>query len=344
MSTITQWEGVFTHVDENGNKQQMFPEIKTDSTLTLGGKAADAAVTGAMIKKATPVKILKADFEALTEEQKNTGSYLITDAGLEFPEAGPVEPAGASSAAELSYDGSETGLGDNVQEAIDNLNGKSISSVNVTYDGSTTGLGNNVQEAIDAVFQLGTNRKSQIISSLKNSDLGFTEDTTWDEIFTGISNLFPFAYLYRNGNSCNDVTGGYATAGSYTAYSLNKNGRLYFKSQNKASNASGAYCYLHTVNPINILTEYKKLKIRIYSVSQYYGQVWIYIGTSKTGMSKSVKVIGYSSSSPSTSATNTEFEIDLSSITGKYYFGIALASGGETAEHATIYIDKVWIE
>lgn len=137
MSTITQWEGVFTHVDENGNKQQMFPEIKTDPTLTLGGKAADAAVTGAMIKKATPVKILKADFEALTEEQKNTGSYLIIDAGLEFPEGG----SGASSAAEVSYDGSETGLGSNVQEAIDNVDSK-LTAGDLKFQFATDGEGN----------------------------------------------------------------------------------------------------------------------------------------------------------------------------------------------------------
>ena len=45
----TQYEGVFTHVDDNGNEVQMYPEVKTDTTLSVSGKAADAAVVGSKL-------------------------------------------------------------------------------------------------------------------------------------------------------------------------------------------------------------------------------------------------------------------------------------------------------
>lgn len=44
--SITEHEGVLKNVDENGNVQILYPDIKTDSTLSISGKAADAAITG----------------------------------------------------------------------------------------------------------------------------------------------------------------------------------------------------------------------------------------------------------------------------------------------------------
>lgn len=45
-TTTTQYEGTLTYVDEYGNEYEMYPDIKTDETLTVRGKAADAAETG----------------------------------------------------------------------------------------------------------------------------------------------------------------------------------------------------------------------------------------------------------------------------------------------------------
>lgn len=42
----TQYEGILTHVDDNGNETQLYPEVKTDTTLSISGKAADAEVVG----------------------------------------------------------------------------------------------------------------------------------------------------------------------------------------------------------------------------------------------------------------------------------------------------------
>lgn len=43
---ITEYEGVLTHVDDAGNELQMYPDVKTDTTLSVSGKPADAAEVG----------------------------------------------------------------------------------------------------------------------------------------------------------------------------------------------------------------------------------------------------------------------------------------------------------
>lgn len=46
---ITEYTGVFTHVDDDGNEIRLYPEIKTDESLSVSGKAADAAAVGTNI-------------------------------------------------------------------------------------------------------------------------------------------------------------------------------------------------------------------------------------------------------------------------------------------------------
>lgn len=38
--------GVFTTLDAEGNEVEMYPEVKTDTTLSVSGKPADAAAVG----------------------------------------------------------------------------------------------------------------------------------------------------------------------------------------------------------------------------------------------------------------------------------------------------------
>ena len=42
----TEKTGVLTSIDDNGNTIEMYPEVKTDATLSVSGKAADAAAVG----------------------------------------------------------------------------------------------------------------------------------------------------------------------------------------------------------------------------------------------------------------------------------------------------------
>ena len=45
MATIEK-TGVLTSIDDNGNTIEMYPEVKTDATLSVSGKTADAAAVG----------------------------------------------------------------------------------------------------------------------------------------------------------------------------------------------------------------------------------------------------------------------------------------------------------
>lgn len=42
----TQFEGIFSQVDKDGNVVEMFPHVKTDDTFTIKGKPADAKAVG----------------------------------------------------------------------------------------------------------------------------------------------------------------------------------------------------------------------------------------------------------------------------------------------------------
>lgn len=44
MSNVKQLEGVLSYVHKNGDVTEMYPESKTDTTLTKPGKAADCSI------------------------------------------------------------------------------------------------------------------------------------------------------------------------------------------------------------------------------------------------------------------------------------------------------------
>lgn len=51
----TEKVGILTHIDDDGNKTELYPVVKTDSTLTTTGTPADAAATGAAVAEATNI-------------------------------------------------------------------------------------------------------------------------------------------------------------------------------------------------------------------------------------------------------------------------------------------------
>lgn len=133
MSNITQYEGILSEVDANGNVIEMYPLIKTDERLLESGRPADAAVVGVFIKqhdenlkkldaKITPQEILLADYNNLTEEEKKNGVYIITDANVTDLSGGVV-----------LYTGNRGGLGETVDNAIDAIDAK-VTELDETID------------------------------------------------------------------------------------------------------------------------------------------------------------------------------------------------------------------
>lgn len=62
ISSENDYEGVFTYVDDDGNEKRLYPEIKTDTSLHISGKAADAAAVG----------------NKLSDMKNNIGTYDMT--------------------------------------------------------------------------------------------------------------------------------------------------------------------------------------------------------------------------------------------------------------------------
>lgn len=126
MSEVTQYEGILTYVDAAGNETEMYPEVKTDKSLTVSGKPADAKAVGDKITEAMKnaggkvITLTQEEYDALPEEEKKNGIYVV--------------PGGEDlTAKNLFYDGSETGLGNNVQDAVDNVN-KKVEEQNKNFD------------------------------------------------------------------------------------------------------------------------------------------------------------------------------------------------------------------
>lgn len=51
MATTTEYTGVFTQVDDEGNENLLYPKVKTDATLSVAGEPADAAAVGSMMTR-----------------------------------------------------------------------------------------------------------------------------------------------------------------------------------------------------------------------------------------------------------------------------------------------------
>lgn len=171
--------------------------------------------------------------------------------------------------------------------------------------------------------------------------MGLEIDSTWEEIISALKSYFPSTYyIYDNGNVYANFTGGYTASGSYTDYSVNNGGKLYFSSYYKNTSAHG---FLHTVNPVKIEQGHTKLIAHVTSASQLWSFAWLYIGTGPTTKTRTAVIIQYDSNGYS-SLSNRNFTIDVSSLTGNYYVGICIQANTASNEGATVYIDKIWIE
>ena len=76
--------GVLTTLDDNGNIVEMYPEVITDTTLSISGKPADAAAVGEALTNIQPgdnsVTLTQAEYDALSDEEKASNTtYYISD-------------------------------------------------------------------------------------------------------------------------------------------------------------------------------------------------------------------------------------------------------------------------
>lgn len=166
MSEVIQQEGILTYVDELGNETEMYPEVKTDNTLTISGKAADAKAVGEKITEAVENAAAKAitltqeEYDALPEEEKAKGIYVISD-GEDL------------TAKNMFYDGSLTGLGNNVQDAVDNMNAYINTLERFCYLGTSRELNYSDMNlfAISGIYRIANNVVSNMPADLEGNGI-----------------------------------------------------------------------------------------------------------------------------------------------------------------------------
>ena len=139
------------------------------------------------------VKLTQAEYDALSDEKlSNNTIYLITDSG-------------ELTAENLFYDGSQTGLGNNVQDAIDGLN----SNMKWKYAGVATGVAGGVPVPIgwnDCYVKVTYNGNSANAYLINNpngntSTISFVTSTTeyWRMVVTCDASSFYVNNFLVNG-------------------------------------------------------------------------------------------------------------------------------------------------
>lgn len=183
MSEVTQYEGILTYVDAAGNETEMYPEVKTDESLTVSGKPADAKAVGDKIKEAMEnaggkaINLTQEEYDALPEEEKKNGIY-VTPGGAEL------------TAKNLFYDGSVTGLGNNVQDAVDNVN-KKVDEQNKKLEVKNVPFANDIVPVLTSDSSNGNAAASSVYGAGYEAYRAFDNDenTFWSST-NGVANPY----------------------------------------------------------------------------------------------------------------------------------------------------------
>ena len=188
-------------------------------------------------------KLTQAEYNALPEEIRNKGIYVITDA---------EELVESKDAKSITYDDSHSGIGDNVQDAIDNLGlgvyefatmlEDALTANGLRFRFETDGEGNYGYLGADGSFipfssggGEAEKYKETIVATLNRANLSLTVDSTWEEITEGLKSLYPEVFnVFSNWGSSSywklttsgtksvsihsggmDLTVGYPSSGNY---------------------------------------------------------------------------------------------------------------------------------
>ena len=272
------------------------------------------------------VKLTQAEYDALPESKNSDGIlYAITDGEGSSSGGGTSKPVELTKA---QYEAlGESTKTDGILYAI--TDGDELSAKNMAYDGSVTGLGNNVQSAIDELNSNFSN--SSLIYNEKTDYFGMTYNGEWkDVVFAG----FKAVYLYMNGEEFTSRHGGTWTFNSNQStanyYDFNNKGASITKTKNadnikmrsSVPTTAGALactsCYLSAAID---LTNYTKLVVRATRTGTKNASIKVF-----NKVPKNVATNSQIKSQSIGSGTNIETVLDISSVVGLNY--ILLETGG----------------
>lgn len=151
-------------------------------------------------------------------------------------------------------------------------------------------------------------------------------------------------YLYDNGDECADVSGGWALStgdASSTSHgeSVSKTSTYLQFTSEYVKNTNYAYGFLRAKTAID-LTDVNEVTL-VCPYASINSDVPVRFGVAK---SDSIKAYNNFTVSKALSAVSSvkEFTIDVSSLTGSYYIGIAAAAGSTDGSKSTVRISEVY--
>ena len=239
------------------------------------------------------IKLTQAEYNALPNNKLSDDNiYLITDSG-------------ELTAENLFYDGSQTGLGNNVQDAIDGLN-FNMSNVKI-YVGVDNKLHFIDSEGADTVipFNNDDSYRLLLINALRNSKLNLDSNSTWNEIISALESLYPA--------ECNVLSlAGWGYSSDKATFSITNEQMTYRCTTTSSSPTFSNTCTSPSVD----FSKYSKLKIQgsVYlNGGRYHGhEVYIIDG-------KSTRISLSKSDTPNASQVKNftiNIDTDISSLSG----------------------------
>lgn len=241
---------------------------------------------------------------------------------------------GGGTAESTSYDNSASGLNaDNVQSAIDEVNGKlgDIQVATLTVTTALTGLAGqavtiansaysitrNFNQALSVSFPIYTWGDYMVTCGTVSSSVSITDEATEYNV-----ELVDGTFLFRNGNKCIDLTGGWsvgsASGNTISEFEISDTAILLTRS------ASGGTYRGITTNAKVDLTPYSKIKFTFALTNLVQGSTSypkVYLPTSRTScMSNSIGTLA-------TDVSDTSIEFDISSVNAERFLSIINSSG-----------------
>ena len=170
-------------------------------------------------------------------------------------------------------------------------------------------------------------------------------NTKTQDVFIEVIGLYEIEmdyklWLYREGDECEEVTGGWTTNGysfngkSFKAPTLNADS-IYFN-----PTSSNDYLGLGTINQIDI-TAYNTIKVKCKRTSGTYHPTLL--GNTTKSMGQSGLYLMFHGGNASANNTVQTMTLDISNKSGYYYIAVE-ADRGDSGENRMSYVYSVWLE
>lgn len=195
------------HVISNIDNLQSSLDAKVPTSRTVNGKTLSSNITlsASDVGATTVKKVTQAEYDALPSSKLTDGIiYTITDSD-------------DLSAINMAYDGSVTGLGANVQTAIDNCfqsvsSGKKLVASAITDKGVTTASDADFMTMANNIRSIETSSTS-MIGSMEQVHAAKGSNQSWTSTYTATKSGIYLAICFSAGNTSSNTTSITTTGG-----------------------------------------------------------------------------------------------------------------------------------